>query len=288
METGLHSVVRETLNRHLVEIERKLDCHAMSITGPILYTLETRVRDAIENFQDEDADQSRLAVILETPGGYAEVAERISDTMRAFYDEVIFIIPNMAMSAGTILAMSGDKIMMDYFSRLGPIDPQVLKEGKFVPSNSYLIQYERLIERSAQGELTDAEYVLMQGMDLAELHQFEQAYQLSITLLKRWLACYKFKTWTCTEERGLEVTQDMRQARAEEIATILSDNTIWHSHGRGISREVLESDDIKLQIDHLEDVEQVHTNVRKYHHCLSDYLATAGATPNFVHSRLYM
>jgi ClpP class serine protease len=66
----------------------------------------------------------KLVFVLETPGGYAEVARRISDALRHHYDEVDFLIPSHAMSAGTILVMSGDAIHMDYHSVLGPIDPQ--------------------------------------------------------------------------------------------------------------------------------------------------------------------
>ncbi len=44
--------------------------------------------------------------------------------MRKHYKEVSFIVPSHAYSAGTVLVLSGDKIYMDYYSVLGPIDPQ--------------------------------------------------------------------------------------------------------------------------------------------------------------------
>jgi len=54
---------------------------------------------------------------------------------------VDFLIPSHAMSAGTILAMSGDAIHMDYYSVLGPIDPQVEnQEGRLIPALGYLIR----------------------------------------------------------------------------------------------------------------------------------------------------
>ena len=46
-----------------------------------------------------------------------------------------FWCPIFAMSAGTILVMSGDDIYMDYYAVLGPIDPQVRNQnGTYVPS----------------------------------------------------------------------------------------------------------------------------------------------------------
>ena len=152
----------------------------MSIISPIFPGLETRVRDAIEKFSDKKV---KISIILDTPGGIVEVVERMVETIRHYYLEVIFIVPNIAMSAGTVFAMSGDRILMDYFSCLGPIDPQIEKDEKFVPALSYLNQFERLNEKAMQGELTSAEYALLSKLDLGELYQFEQAKELSIELL---------------------------------------------------------------------------------------------------------
>jgi hypothetical protein len=283
--SGLHAVVQENLDRHLDEIEKALDRDAVAIYGPIVHGLETLVRDAIERLDNRNGAK-RAAIIVNTQGGTVEVVERMVDTIRTFYDDVTFIVPDRAMSAGTIFVMAGDSIMMDYFSRVGPIDPQLQKDDGFVPALSYLVQYERLIQKDREGKLTNAEYALLSKFDLAELHQFEQARELSITLLKKWLAKYKFKNWVTTETTRTTVTPTMREDRAKKIATELSDNTRWHSHGRGISRETLEGDDIKLKIDDLALNKPLQTSVRKYHHCLSDFMRTM-KTPIFVHSRAY-
>jgi hypothetical protein len=283
--TGLNAVVKENLDRHLGDIEIALDRDAVAIYGPIFSGLEVAVRDAIETI-DPRSVKRRVAVIVDTPGGSAEVVERMVDTIRTFYDDVAFVVPDRAMSAGTIFCMAGDSILMDYFARLGPIDPQVFKDDRFVPALSYLVQYERLLEKDRKGELTNAEFALLSKFDLAELHQFEQARELSITLLKKWLANYKFKNWAQRQSSGAPATPADRTRRAEEIAKALSNNELWHSHGRGISRATLESDDIKLKIDDLGANVPLQTSVRKYHHCLSDYMRTV-KTGNFVHSRAF-
>jgi hypothetical protein len=80
--------------------------------------------------------------------------------------------------------MSGDHIYMDYFSVLGPIDPQVRRRdggGYYVPALGYLEKYNRLIEKSKKGSLTAAELTfLIEKFDPAELDQFEKARDLSI------------------------------------------------------------------------------------------------------------
>ncbi len=283
--SGLSAVVKESLDRHLGGIEKEMKRDAIAVYGPILGGMDTVFREAIEALEPRGEKPSAV-VILDTLGGSAEVVERMVETIRTFYDDVAFIIPDRAMSAGTIFAMSGDAIYMDYFSRLGPIDPQVVKDDRLVPALSYLDQYERLIEKDRQGTLTNAEYALLSKFDLAELHQFEQARELSITLLKKWLASYKFKTWTATERSRKPVDQSMREARAEQIAKVLNDNKRWHSHGRGISRATLQGDDIKLKIDDLAANRTLQECVKKYHSCLSDYIQTLKVL-GFVHSRAY-
>lgn len=52
------------------------------------------------------------------------------------------MVPDCAMSAGTIFCMAGDKIWMGYYSSLGPIDPQVFNGKNWVPALGYLDKVE--------------------------------------------------------------------------------------------------------------------------------------------------
>jgi hypothetical protein len=161
---------------------------------------------------------------------------------------------------------------MDHFSRLGPIDPQVVKDDRLVPALSYLVQFERLIDKDRRGELTSAEFALFSKFDLAELHQYEEARELSHALLRKWLVKYKFKNWVVTEAHGTPVTDAMREQRALEIAKTLSDNTHWHSHSRGISMKQLQQE-LNLRIDDLDDDRTRAQQIRSYHECITQYVA---------------
>jgi len=222
-------------------------------------------------------------MILDTPGGIVEIVERMVELIRYHYQELVFVVPDRAMSAGTVFVMAGDAIMMDYFSRLGPIDPQIEKEGKLVPALSYLAQYRRLIKRAREGNLSDAEFALLAQFDLAEIHQYEQARQLTVKLLRKWLVSYKFKNWEATESRGLPVDDTMRVERAREIAEALSDNERWHSHARGISMQTLR-DELNLRIDDFGEDSEVSRLIRGYYELLRDYL-NREKLMFFVHTR---
>ena len=225
-----------------------------------------------------------MYIILETNGGYIEVTERVVQTIRSHYSLVNFIIPSHAYSAGTVLAMSGDDIYMDYFSRLGPIDPQLPKDDKMVPALGYLIQYERMIEKSKKGILTTAELAyFVEKCDPAELYMYEQARQLSITLLKEWLVDYKFKNWIKTETRGKKVTSAMKKARASAIARILNKTEYWHTHGRGISINVLR-EKLKLKINDFSKKENLNSKLKDYYNLLTDYMGRRGQMA-IIHTR---
>lgn len=270
---------REWAATHLRAIEGMLEADGLTIISPIQGGLEHRVKHAIEAREQR---RRSLFVILDTPGGVVEVVERIVRVLRQHYVEVAFIIPDRAMSAGTVLAMSGDEIMMDYHSCLGPIDPQLVRDDHLVPALSYLAQYEKLIEKSMKGELSTAELVLLEKLDLAELHQFELARDLSVDLLKRWLTSYKFKDWSTTETRGLEVTREMKERRATEIATQLNDQERWLTHGRGIDMKTLR-DELRMRIDDFGAKPELKKAVWDYFWFLRHYMASTG-TASFVHT----
>jgi hypothetical protein len=280
---SMNSEASKSLKNLLVQLEVHLHADTISIVGEIRAGLEGVTRMALEALPTHT---KKLAVILHTGGGIVEIAERMVGVMRQFYQEVVFIIPNVAMSAGTVLAMSGDAIMMDYFSCLGPIDPQVERDDKLVPALSYLLQWERFVEKSKNQTLTNAEFLIMSGMDLAELHKFEMARDLSISLLKHWLTTYKFKDWQTTATRGLPVDQQMREDRAKDIASKLMKHDVWGSHGRGIPMRVLQ-EELNLKIDDFGADAVLSSYVRDYFDLLLDYLVR-NKLGTHVHSREFL
>jgi ClpP class serine protease len=122
------SVIEQDLDARMGDVEEVLGADGIAFSGPIYYGAENLIRGAVEfRFGNRAARKRKLVVLLETQGGYIEVAQRIVQVFRKHYREVDFIVPSHAMSAGTVLALSADAIYMDYFSILGPIDPQVKK-----------------------------------------------------------------------------------------------------------------------------------------------------------------
>jgi len=281
------------LKFHAAEIAKHFHCDVLAYVGPLYWNSIAIYRETIDALATEKTRKSlgayipeRLLIVLETDGGSAEVVEKLVEITRHRYSEVFFLIPGHAMSAGTIWCMSGEKIWMDYASSLGPIDPQVKSlNGRYVPALGYLEKMQELQKKSAKGGLTNADLIMLNALDLAELHRYEQARDLSITLLNQWLVKYKFKNWTThrTTKPGTVVTASEKRARAKKIATELS-STRWHSHGRFIGMKTLVSD-LRLEIDDFSALPDLGEHARMYVGLLNDHMERQDL-PVIVHSAI--
>ncbi len=266
----LNETIELALNHYSDLTAQTFKADVFSFIGGIRPEYLSPFRAHMEGLADREVRPKNLVFLLHTPGGVAEVVEKMVDIIRHHYEEVWFVVPDMAMSAGTILCMSGDKIYMDYSSALGPIDPQIPNsDGHLVPALGYLDHVERMIEKSEAGTLTDAEFAILQNQDLATLRRYEQARDLSVSLLKDWLVKYKFKDWDAHSSTGAPVTPQEKEARAQEIAEALSDHKKWHSHGRMIGIKTL-TDDLKLKIEDYTNNVELKSAIRQYSDLLLD------------------
>jgi predicted RNase H-like nuclease len=89
--------------------------------------------------------------------------------------------------------------------------------------------------------------------------------------LEEWIVKYKFKNWTVTETRKLPVTEQMKKDAATAIANELNNTKRWHSHGYGISMEVLQRE-LKLLVNDYEKDATICGPIRAYHDLQTDYM----------------
>ncbi|NPA52727.1 MAG: hypothetical protein GXO22_07510 [Aquificae bacterium] len=73
-------------------------------------------------------DDMPIDFIIHTPGGLALAATQIANALADHKAEVRVIVPHYAMSGGTLIALAADKIIMDPYAVLGPVDPQLGQE----------------------------------------------------------------------------------------------------------------------------------------------------------------
>jgi len=97
-------ILRE-LDSRLRKVEAAFDADGIGFISPLWQPIDDHVRNLIETLAHQRPRNRRLVFILTTRGGSVEVVQRIVETIRHFYTHVVFVVPNYAFSAGTILAM---------------------------------------------------------------------------------------------------------------------------------------------------------------------------------------
>lgn len=285
MKSPIDDTLRLMLQAKLEALEQYLNADVFVYYGSLAPVSANMFAKLVEDLKADAVKRDKLYVILTTLGGSAEIVERYVNILRHHYSEVNFIVPDYAYSAGTIFCMSGDSILMDYISVLGPIDPQVPnKDNRYVAALGYLDKINEFIDKAANGTLTKAELIWLKELDLGEIRSFEQARDLTTDLLTKWLVNYKFKNWT-QHHNGTEVTQDDKKERAAEIAKELSDNKKWKSHGKGISIAELRA--LKLKIEDYGEDKRLRSLIRDYYNAMDEYVRMKNINL-FIQNRVFL
>lgn len=175
-----------------------------------------------------------LDVILHSPGGSPEATESIVHLLRDQFENIRFIIPNIAKSAATMLAMSGDEIILGDNAELGPTDPQMIINGRFNPAHAIIKQFD-----VAKGELSKSNDALPAWLPILQqygpslLVECENAITLTQKLVKDWLKKYMLKD------------EENKARKANQISKFLGNNKHL-SHGRMIRIEELQEKGVKI------------------------------------------
>ncbi len=149
----------------------------------------------IDGFVDlvESIDQevNRIDVLIHSPGGSPEATERIVDLLRGRFQEVSFLVPHSAYSAATMLALSGEEIILLPSASLGPIDPQI----NGAPTRALRRGFEnaRKALKEEGPEALPAYIPLIEKYSLELLEICEDYERLSRELATIWLSEYMFK-----------------------------------------------------------------------------------------------
>ncbi len=264
---GIDDIHAERINQiKRIEAIRKRDVLtiASDLSGNpgyigIDYTDLLPVSDQLENLSGEAID-----VILETPGGLAERAEDIVDMIRHKYKNVAFIVPGAAMSAGTIMVMAGDEILLEPNSSLGPIDAQVVSGNKRFSADAFIDGFNKIKKEVTETNQLNRAYIpILQGISPAEIQACENAQNFARTLVTEWLAEWKFQNWEIHSSTGKKVTKEDKENRAGEIADQLCKHSRWLTHNRSIKMDDLV--EMKLKITDYSQTPGLYDAIRRYY-----------------------
>ncbi|HVO95283.1 MAG TPA: ATP-dependent Clp protease proteolytic subunit [Terriglobales bacterium] len=117
------AIEKERGSRVITMIHRQETRWFFSVPVSRMIDLED-AQQIIPAIKETPAD-TPIDLILHTPGGMVLAAMQIARAINAHPTKVTVHVPVYAMSGGTLIALAADEIVMDSFSVLGPIDPQL-------------------------------------------------------------------------------------------------------------------------------------------------------------------
>ena len=184
-----------------------------------------------------DLDSGKLDLILHSPGGSPEAAEAIVTYLRSRFSHIRVIVPNLAMSAATMIACAADEIVLGKHSFLGPTDPQIVIStpygSRLAPAQAILDQFDKA-RRDSADPAKFAVWVPMLNQYAPDLLvRCETALELSKDLVREWLRKYMLS--------GVSAT------KAESISTWLSSHNHFKSHARHIPRDELAAQGLNIR-----------------------------------------
>ena len=194
--------------------------------------------------------QKGLDLILHTPGGDIAATEALVKYLWTMFDKDIrVIVPQLAMSAGTMIACSSRRIIMGKQSSLGPIDPQIFG----MPAQAILEEFHLAVENIKKDPAsTPLWQQIVSRYHPSFLIECVQAIEWSKTMVHEWL---------CQNMLGSDATKD---AAAQKIVDYLSDHARTATHARHLP--VAKCEEIGLKIQKLEDDKKLQDLVLTVHH----------------------
>lgn len=217
-----------------------------------------------------------LTLLLHTPGGVTNAAESIIAYLNSKFSDIEVIIPTYAMSAGTMLALAANRLIMGRQSQLGPIDPQMPLAGMSVSARAVVDHFELAkADVLSNRELAHVWAPILQSLGPALLQEARNALAYSERMVARFLELRMF-------------AQDEKpRATAEKAAAYFGDASTHKSHGRRIDRDEARSQGIR--IDDLEDDQHLQEAVLTAYHLMTLLFEKSPASKILIshHGRLW-
>ncbi len=202
-----------------------------------------------------------LDLVLHTPGGNVAATESLVDYLRAMFgSDIRAIVPQLAMSAGTMIALASKQIVMGQHSSLGPIDPQT----GGVAAHGVVEEFDRAREEIRKDpSMVPLWQPIIGKYSPTLVGECEKAIKWANSMVKAWL------------ETGMFSGLDDKSSRADRVLGELADHALTLSHARHISADGAAQ--LGLEILRLESDQQLQEAVLSVHHACIQTLADTPA-----------
>lgn len=198
-----------------------------------------------------------LDLVLHTPGGDIAATEAIVHYLRSCFSDVRAIVPQLSLSAGTMIACACNEIVMGRESSLGPTDPQL----RGVAAGGVIEEFDRAAEEIiAHPNLAPLWQSIICQYGPTFLGDCEKALKASREMITEWLTSYMF------------AHEDTK--KVAHIVDVLCDHSSSAMHGRHFSVDAI--CEMGLNATRLEDDQELQEDVLTLHHA---FMCTLAMTP---------
>lgn len=144
-----------------------------------------------------------LDLILHTPGGDIAATESIVDYLRKMFgNNIRVIVPQLAMSAGTMIACASKEIIMGKQSNLGPIDPHF----NGISTHGVIEEFSKAFEEiQANPQKIPIWQVIIGKYNPTFLGDCEKAISWSSEIVEKWLVSGMFESDVNAEQKAKDI-----------------------------------------------------------------------------------
>lgn len=202
-----------------------------------------------------------LDLVLHTPGGGIAATEAlVTYLLEMFSGDIEVLVPQIAMSAGTMIACSSRRIYLGKHSSLGPIDPQI----NGVAAKGVIEEFDRAKREIAEDQGSYLVWkAILEKYPPSFIDACQKAIEWSELTTAKWLS------------EGMFREVQNADARAKETVEFLSSRHTHFAHERHIG--IAEAREAGLIITALEDDQQLQELVVTLHHAYSHTLQQTNA-----------
>lgn len=210
-----------------------------------------------------------LDLVLHTPGGDIAATEALVKYLKSFFGtDIRAIVPQLAMSAGTMIACSCKEIILGKHSNLGPIDPQF----RGIPCQGVIEEFDDAVDAVKR----DPSNLPISQMIISKYHptfigECKKAIDWSQTMVKEWLSEGMFRGMPDNEQK------------AEVVARLLGSHVKHKTHSRHISPN--ECREIGLNISMMENDQKLQDAILSVHHAFIISLSEQNAPIKIVENQ---
>ncbi len=197
-----------------------------------------------ENLLKSSGKSKNGFLLLSSPGGDGNVAEKLILMLREYFENFTVIVPNYAKSAATMIALGSDKILMGYLAELGPIDPQLILPGysQSIPARSYIDGLEDIRTRiMVNKEPVEMYAPILHNVKPEVLAMSQAAIDNTKEFAEKYLKKYVLKE---------------NPEQAAKVANLLSQGQQYKSHGHVINFEQARND-LGLNVERIDPESQL-------------------------------